>query len=66
LGYFLAWFQSVQLPSTQSGKFSLSPLNPTCLVKYVLNFEQNCSLFIFRSGLTVTGLARVYFTYQIL
>jgi hypothetical protein len=35
-------------------------LTPMCLLKYVLNCEQNSSFFIFRSGLTVTGLARVY------
>jgi hypothetical protein len=46
--------------------FSLSSLeillliNPTCLLKYVLNYEQNVSFFIFRSGLTVTRLTRVY------
>jgi hypothetical protein len=58
LGYFVAWFQCLQLPSTQSE----SPLAPKSHVflKYVLNCEQNFSFFIFRSGLTVTGLARVY------
>jgi hypothetical protein len=42
LGYFLAWFQSLQLPSTQSGS-PLAP-NPMCFLKYVLICEQNCSL----------------------
>jgi hypothetical protein len=32
-----------------------------CLLKYELNCEQNFSpFFIFQSGLTVTGVARVY------
>jgi hypothetical protein len=35
-------------------------LNSTCLLKYVLNSEQHFSFFIFRSGLTVTGLVRVH------
>jgi hypothetical protein len=38
-------------------------LNPTCLLKYVLNCEQNFSYFdtdFPTYGLTVTGLARVY------
>jgi hypothetical protein len=39
---------------------SLLLLNPVCPLKYVLNCEQNCSFFIFRSELTVTGLAKVY------
>jgi hypothetical protein len=35
-------------------------LNAMCLLKYVLNCEQHFSCFILRSGLIVTGLARVY------
>jgi hypothetical protein len=31
-----------------------------CLLKYVFKCEQKISFFVFRSGLTVTGLARVY------
>jgi hypothetical protein len=31
-----------------------------CLLKYVLNCEENFQFFIFRSGLTVARLARVY------
>jgi hypothetical protein len=64
-GYFLAWFQSLQLLTTQSE----SPLAPKSLVsflKYVLNCEQNFTFFIFRSGLTVTGLLRVYCLYHLL
>jgi hypothetical protein len=56
LGYCLAYFQSLQLPSTQSG----SPLAPKSRVSfYVLDFELNFSFFIFRSWLAVTWLARV-------
>jgi hypothetical protein len=40
LGYFLAWFQSLQLPSTQPG----SPLVPK---SHVLSCEQNFSFCIF-------------------
>jgi hypothetical protein len=39
-------------------------LNPTCLLKCVLNCERNFSFFIFRSGLTVTGLVKVYYIYN--
>jgi hypothetical protein len=35
-------------------------LNAVCLLKYVLNCEQNFSYFIFWSRLSVTGLGRVY------
>jgi hypothetical protein len=41
LGYFLAWFQSLQLPSTQSeSPLALIPLAPNamCLLKYVVIF----------------------------
>jgi hypothetical protein len=44
LGYFLAWFQSLQLPSTQSeSPLALIPLAPKFrrLLKYVFNCEQN-------------------------
>jgi hypothetical protein len=50
-GYFLAWFQSLKLPSTQSQ----SPLAPKAHVSFlinVLNCEHNFS--IFRSGLSDT------------
>jgi hypothetical protein len=46
----LAWFQSLQLPSTQSESplaLTLLLLNPTCLSKHVLNCEQNCFHFSF-------------------
>jgi hypothetical protein len=60
LGYFLAWFLSAaSLYSVQ--KFSSSI--PMRFLKYVLNCEQNFSFFIFRSGLTVTGLAMIYYVY---
>jgi hypothetical protein len=49
LGYFLAWFQSLQLPSTQSeSPRALIPLDPkshVSFLKYVLNCEQNSSYF---------------------
>jgi hypothetical protein len=49
LGYFLAGFQSLQLPSTQSeSPFALIPLAPK---SHVLNCEQNFSFLIFQSGL---------------
>jgi hypothetical protein len=43
LGYFLAWFQSLQLPSTQS----VSPLAliPCIFLKHVLNCEEHFSFF---------------------
>jgi hypothetical protein len=57
VGYFLPWFQPLQLPSTQSeSPLALIPLAPK---SHVLNCEHISSLFIFQSGLTVTGLARV-------
>jgi hypothetical protein len=64
LGYFLAWFQSLKLPSAQSE----SPLTliPCVFLKYVFNCEQNCSFFMFRSGLTVTGLPRTHCTCYVL
>jgi hypothetical protein len=62
LRYFLAWFQSLQLPSTQS-ESPLAPkflllINPMCLFK--VRTHLGTAYFIFRSGLTVTGLERVY------
>jgi hypothetical protein len=42
LGYFLAWFQSLQMPLTPSER----PLASKCHV-YVLNCEWNFSFFIF-------------------
>jgi hypothetical protein len=38
----------------------LPSLNATFRLKYVLKCEQHLSFLIFRSGFTVTGLARVY------
>jgi hypothetical protein len=38
-------------------------LNAIVFLKYVLNCEHNSSFFVFRSGLTVTGLASVCCTY---
>jgi hypothetical protein len=43
LGYFLAWFSLSSCPQ-QSLKVLLL-LNPMCLLKYVLNCEQNLSYF---------------------
>jgi hypothetical protein len=40
LGYFLVWFQSLQLPSAQSESSLASKYH-----KYVLNYEQNFSHF---------------------
>jgi hypothetical protein len=57
LGYFLVWFQSLQLSSTQF----VSSLAPKSHVS--LNCKQNFSFFKAgypKSGLTVSGLARVY------
>jgi hypothetical protein len=48
LGYFLAWFQSLHLPSVQSeSPHALIPLAPKTHVsfKYVLNCENNFSYF---------------------
>jgi hypothetical protein len=56
LGYFLAWFQSLQLPSTQSE----SPLAPKSHVSFKVCTQTRIEFFILRSELTVTGLARVY------
>jgi hypothetical protein len=36
-------------------------LSAMCVLKYVLNCEQHFSFFVFPSGLTVTGLAKVYY-----
>jgi hypothetical protein len=44
LGYFLAWFQSLQLPSTRSEN-PLAPKSHVSFKKYVLNCEQNFSRF---------------------
>jgi hypothetical protein len=61
LGYFLAWFQSLQLPSTQSeSPLTLIPFIHKSHV-YVLKYEQNSSFFIFRPRLTITGLAGIYY-----
>jgi hypothetical protein len=57
LGYFLAWFQSLQLPSAQS-ESPLAPKSHVYFLKYVLNCELNLSFSIFRSGLSVNELAR--------
>jgi hypothetical protein len=51
----LAWFQSVQLPSTQpASPLALIPLAPdsACLLKYVLNRE--LFFFIFRISNRIT------------
>jgi hypothetical protein len=59
--YFLAWFQSLQLPSTQS-ESPLAPKSRASFLKYVLNCEQIFSYFDpdYRTpALIVTGLARV-------
>jgi hypothetical protein len=65
LWYFLAWFQSLQLPSTQSeSPLALIPRAPKSHVSFEVCTQlwTEFSFFIFRSGLTVTGLARVYCT----
>jgi hypothetical protein len=46
------------LPEQTSDSFDF--LNVVCPLKYVLNCEQHFPFFIFQSGLTVTGLAKVY------
>jgi hypothetical protein len=63
LGYFLVWFQSLQLPSTQSeSPIAIILLAPKSHVSFkdVLDCEDNFSFFIFRSRLTVTELGQVY------
>jgi hypothetical protein len=56
LRYFLAWFQSLQLPSTQSE----SPLAPKSHVSFKVCTKLWTEFLIFSSGLTVTGITRVY------
>jgi hypothetical protein len=48
-------FQVLSHQTSDSSAF----LNAMCLLKYALNCEKHSSFFIFQSGLTVTGLARV-------
>jgi hypothetical protein len=57
--YFLAWFQSLRLPSAQSE----SPLAPKCRVSFKVNriFHFSYSYPDYpTAGLTVTRLVRVY------
>jgi hypothetical protein len=61
LGYFFVWFQSLQLPSTQSeSPIALIPLAPKSHVSFEVSTQLWTEFFIFLSGLTVTWLARVY------
>jgi hypothetical protein len=55
-----------KLPSLFSEQTSDSStiLNAMCLLKHVLNCEQHFKCFIFRSGLTVTGLERVCYMWK--
>jgi hypothetical protein len=57
LGYLLPWFQSLQLPSTQS-ESPLAPKSHVSFIKYVLNCEQNCSYS--DQDYLISGLVRVY------
>jgi hypothetical protein len=59
LGYFLAWFPSLQLPSTQSeSPLTLIHLAPKSHMSFNVCTQLYRDFFlIFRSGLTVTGLA---------
>jgi hypothetical protein len=50
LDIFLHGFSHSSCP--QHSLKVLLPLNPICLLKYVLSCEQNFSFFIFRSGLS--------------
>jgi hypothetical protein len=45
LGYFRAWFQSLQLPSTQS-EIPLAPKSHMSFKVYVLNYEQKFHISI--------------------
>jgi hypothetical protein len=64
----LRGFKSLQLSSTQSesplARKCRLLLNPMCVLKYVLNCKQNFSIPCYPTSIiTVTGLARVYYTY---
>jgi hypothetical protein len=61
LGYILAWFQYLQLPSTQSeSPLALIPLAPKSHVSFKVGNQLYFDPDYPTSGLTVTGLARVY------
>jgi hypothetical protein len=69
VGYFLALFQSLQLPSTKSeSPLSLIPLALKSYVCFSVCTQLSTEFFVFSyfdpdyptSELTVTGLARVY------
>jgi hypothetical protein len=65
LGHFLAWFQSLQEPSTQSeSPHALIPLAPNSHVSLKVCTQLRTEFFIFRSGLTVTGLVMFYCTFR--
>jgi hypothetical protein len=54
LGYFLAWFQSLQLPSTQSE----SPLAPKSHASFKACTQLWTAFFIFRSGISYTRISK--------
>jgi hypothetical protein len=59
-----SWFQSLKLPSTQSE----SPLAPKSNLSFKLCTQLWTEFFVIRSGLTVTGLAKlcyIHIIYQI-
>jgi hypothetical protein len=61
LGYFLIWFESLQLPSSLSeSPLALIPFAPKSHASFEVCTQLWTEFFIFRSGLTVNGLARVY------
>jgi hypothetical protein len=61
LGYFLAWFHSLSSCPRHSlqSPFDLIPLAPKSRVSLCTQLRREFSFFVFRSGLSVTGLARV-------
>jgi hypothetical protein len=67
-----SWLSFIQLKTILDiflSGFGLSNCPQHCLkvlllIKYVFNCEENILFFIFQSGLTVAGLAMVYFTFK--
>jgi hypothetical protein len=56
LGYFLAWFQSLQLPSTQSeSPLALIPLAPKFHVSFKVCSQLRIEFFIFSTVSIVSG-----------
>jgi hypothetical protein len=66
LGYFLAWFQSLQLSSTQSESpvavITLTPKSHVCFKVLIFTHFSNFNPDYPTSGLTVAELASVYCT----